>query len=83
MLAHRPATLVPPADVPALGRALQQSLAALQGTSRPSRPRLHYDLSAYDRGRAVQQVQSFYDELLLRRSGAAMPALHPQAALHV
>lgn len=88
MLANRPATLVPVADVPALGRALQQSLDALRGTTRASRPRIAHELKAYDRGSAVQQVLSFYGELLQRRSGAAAAqaspaARHQPTALHV
>ena len=81
MLAGRPATLVPVADVPALGRALQQSLATLGG--QVSRPRIAYDLSAYDRRRAVQQVLSFYNDLRLQRSGGAALSSQHAAALHV
>jgi glycosyltransferase involved in cell wall biosynthesis len=82
MLAEQPATLVPIADVPAMGRALQRALSTLRGSVHGQRPRPHYELGAYDRGRAVGQVLSFYDDLLTQtRRPRGMRAPDPRSAV--
>lgn len=64
MLAHQPAALVPIADQPAMGRVMAQALAAMRHKPHGERTRASYDLSPYDRSRAVGQVLSFYGDLL-------------------
>ncbi|MET0518270.1 MAG: glycosyltransferase [Burkholderiaceae bacterium] len=67
LLGQPAAALVPLADVPALGRALEDALAGLGRCEHAERPRIAYDLGRYERGRAVDQVLGFYAELLQRR----------------
>ncbi len=64
MLAQQPATLVPIADQPAMGRAMAEALATMRHAPHGERARPSYDLSPYDRSRAVNQVMSFYGELM-------------------
>lgn len=68
MLSGQPATLVPVGDVDALGQALGEQLAQLRPlpSGHPLR-RVRYDLSAYDRDRAVDKVLGFYRELMASR----------------
>ena len=84
MLANQPATLVPIADVPAMGRSLQLALSPLRGSTHSQRPRVHYDLSAYDRSRAVGQVLSFYGDLVMqvREARHQLEARQHNIALH-
>ncbi len=85
MLAHQPATLVPIADVPAMGRAMAVALAGMRDVPHGERHRPSYDLSPYDRSRAVGQVVSFYGELMQQARDARAVANAPArgaAALH-
>ena len=70
MLQGQPARLVPIADAAALGRALSETLSQL----RHERQRVSYDMRAYDRGRAVDQVETFYRDVLAVRARATVGA---------
>jgi len=71
MLANQPGRLVPIGDASALGQAIAETLAPLRAQPRAQRPRIVYDLKAYDRDHAVAEVVSFYREVMAAR---AIPA---------
>jgi len=70
MLQGQPARFVPIADASAMGRALGESLAGL----RHQRRRVSYDMRAYDRGHAVEQVESFYRDVIASRARSTVSA---------
>lgn len=86
MLAGQPATtLVPIADVKALGVALRDASQDLMRQPRHQRPKVAYDVSRYERSQAVGQVVDFYRTLLAVSPANTFPPLAkaPHAAGHV
>lgn len=70
MLQGQPARLVPIADAMALGHAMGETLGELRHTRR----RVSYDMRAYDRGHAVDQVETFYRDVLAVRARETVSA---------
>ncbi|MBV8380520.1 MAG: glycosyltransferase [Paucibacter sp.] len=70
MLQGQPARFVPIADAQALGRALGETLVGL----RHQRQRVSYDMRAYDRSQAVEQVETFYRDVIAVRAREAVGA---------
>jgi glycosyltransferase involved in cell wall biosynthesis len=79
MLANKPAQIVPVGDTTALATAIGSTLSAIGKLPRAQRGRIDYDLSAYDRDTAVDNVIDFYREVISHKRARAKPAL-PHAA---
>jgi glycosyltransferase involved in cell wall biosynthesis len=74
MLANQPARIVPLGDSSAMGEAIADALSTIRQVPRHQRERIPYDVSAFDRGAAVERVIAFYRELMSRAGRRARRA---------